>query len=95
MTIYDRNKSRSALHHVLIQANYIPRNIRRSFTMEKMETMGKRCRAETTYEQQVLTNPSNFSSTQTQQQLQYPPAPAIDHIKEQEFWNHVVERTEQ
>lgn len=50
---------------------------------------------ETTYKQQVLTNLSNFSSTQTQQQLQYPPAPAIDHIKEQEFWNHVVERTEQ
>ncbi|CAO3692566.1 unnamed protein product [Umbelopsis ramanniana] len=37
----------------------------------------------------------NYGSTQTQQQLQYPPAPAIDHIKEQEFWNHVVERTEQ
>ncbi|KAI9289016.1 hypothetical protein BC943DRAFT_315794 [Umbelopsis sp. AD052] len=37
----------------------------------------------------------NYGSTQIQQQLLYPPAPAIDHIKEQEFWNHVLERTEQ
>lgn len=45
MTIPDRNKPRSASHHVLIQVNDTPRNIRRSFTMEKMETMGKRGRA--------------------------------------------------
>ncbi|GAB5590495.1 hypothetical protein Unana1_05395, partial [Umbelopsis nana] len=37
----------------------------------------------------------NYGTIHSQQQLLYPPPPAIDHIKEQEFWNNVVERTEQ
>jgi hypothetical protein len=36
-----------------------------------------------------------YRTANSQQQNAYPPAPAIDHIKEQEFWNAVVERTEQ
>ncbi|KAG2174174.1 hypothetical protein INT43_004194 [Umbelopsis isabellina] len=38
---------------------------------------------------------SNHGAVGNQPSIPYPPAPAIDYHKEQEFWNTVVERTEQ